>query len=796
MLIVIAMVALISSVPIVVLSTAVSQLSLTNENLYWNGAYEAAEAGLNDYTQQLDASSGFAQWVNTNSSFSCTYSPPALPTDPAGDAAFCGWVPVGSTSSNPPEWYEYSLPSLGQGALTLTVSGKAGTGAHAVVRTFTYNVVPTSSFLDNIYWSNYEMSDPTLNPSCASSLGIPTGTSMSVYSSYASYFATTGPPAVWAGTATLSTTTATVTVASTAGIVLGGAIDDTANAIPNNTTVTGFTATTITLSNRPTRNATGDTLDVGAGTVAPYSSTNPWPPPGNCWIWFATGDAVDGPLFSNDTLRYSGTPTFYGSVYSAAAGRTDPPLAVGGLGSPEWPCVDTSYNECGAPNTPPTYRGDEPQPTTGADLQPAEEVGCYITGGTSSGYNSSPANITMSLAASAGTTKVTWSGLGYAYVENASTNTNSCGSSGATGVNGGTITVSSLDAGIIYVNGNVTIAAGSTYQGFLTIVAGDNSNVGPVEWATVSGNLTGGQKTVTGLSSTGGLVVGDPIADSAGAINSGTTVTAISGTTLTLSQAATSNQTSDGLALAVKGNVTSGSKSVTGLSSTTGLAVGEPIAADNANLLQNGTFITALSGTTLTMSQAAVGTQSNDLLYLSPDSTAGDISIDGSITSSGSIVTTTTDCPPISGSLPAWTPCPETDGSDALGLVAGYFIDLPQAPSSSCPNPPVTIEAAMLALSDSVYVGPEFTQGWTNGGQCNLRVFGSIAQDFRGPVGLVGTAGYVKQYVYDASLRVLWPPYYLSASSATWAPVTYEEGNTGTASRALVGDAGTCGTQC
>jgi hypothetical protein len=789
MLIVIAMIALISSVPIVVLSTAVSQLSLTNENLYWNAAYEAAEAGLNDYTQQLDASSGFAQWVNTNSSFSCTYSPPALPTDSAGDPAFCGWVPVGSTSSNPPEWYEYSLPSLAQGALTLTVSGKAGTGAHAVVRTFTYNVVPTSSFLDNIYWSNYETSDPTLNPSCASALGIPTGTSMSVYSSYASYFATTGPPAVWTGTATLSTTTATVTVASTAGIVLGGAIDDTANAIPNNTTVTGFTATTVTLSNRPTRNATADTLNAGAGTVAPYSSTNPWPPPGNCWIWFATGDAVDGPLFSNDTLRFSGTPTFDGSVYSAAAGRVDPSIADGGTGVAEWPCVNTAYNECGAPTTPPTYRGDEPQPTTGADLQPAEEVGCYITGGTSSGENSSPANITMSLAASAGTTRVTWSGLGYAYVDNAGTNTNSCGSSGATGVNGGTITVSNLDSGLFYVNGNVTIAAGSTYQGFLTIVA-------------VSGTVSNGQRTVTGLTSTGGLLVGDPISDNYGDIPSGTTVSAISGTTLTLSQAATGSQASDGLALSVKGNVTNGSRTVTGLSSTTGLAVGEPVAADNDNVVPNGTMITALSGTTLTMSQAAVGSQTGDQLYLSPNTTAGDISVEGSITSSGSIVTTTTDCPPyVSASLPAWSPCPETDGADALGLVAGYFIDLPQAPPNpnpytSCPNPPVTMEAAMLALSDSVYVGPEFTQGWTNGGQCNLRVFGSIAQDFRGPVGLVDTAGYVKQYVYDASLRVLWPPYYLSASSATWAPVTYEEGNPGTTSRALVGDAATCGSQC
>ncbi len=796
MLIVVAMIALISSVPIVVLSTAVSQLSLTNENLYWNAAYEAAEAGLNDYTQQLDASSGFAQWVNTNSSFSCTYSPPALPTDSAGDAAFCGWVPVGSTSSNPPEWYEYSLPSLVQGALTLTVSGKAGTGVHAVVRTFTYNVVPTSSFLDNIYWSNYETTDPTLNPSCASSLGIPTGTTMSAYSGYASYFATSGPPAVWTGTAALNKLSTTVTVTSTAGIVLGGAIDDTAGSIPNGTTVTGFNATTIILSARPQTNEPSDTLNAAAGTVAPYSQ-QPWPSPNQCWIWFATGDAVDGPLFSNDTLRFSGTPTFYGSVYSAAAGRTDPPSGADqGTGLPEWPCVNTAYNECASPNTPPTYRGDEPQPTTGADLQPAQVVGCYITGGTSSGYNSSPANIMMSLAASAGTTKITWSGLGYAYVHNAGTNTNSCGSSGNTGLNGGTITVSSLDGGLIYVNGNVTIAAGSTYQGFLTIVAGDNSNVGPVEWATISGTLSVGQKTVIGLSSTGGLVVGDPISDSAGDIPSGTTVSAISGTTLTMSQAASHSQSSDGLALSVTGNVTNGSKTVTGLSSTTGLAVGEPIAADNDNLVQNGTTISALSGTTLTMSQAAVGSQSGDQLYFSPDTTAGDISLDGSITSSGAITTTSTDCPLASGSLSAWNPCPETDGTDALGLVAGYFIDLPEAPGGSCPNPPVTVEAALLALSDSVYVGPEFTEGWTNGGQCNLRVFGSIAQDFRGPVGTIGATGYVKQYVYDASLRVLWPPYYLSASSATWAPVTYEEGTPGTTSRALAGDSGTCGTQC
>ena len=162
MLIVVAMIAIISTVPIVVMSSAVSQTFQTRQNLYWNGAYEAAEAGVNDYTEQLDQNENFAQYISTNRSFSCTFNfaPTPLPTPPA-TPLFAGGSRSG-TSTTPPEWYEYALPSTATEALTLTVSGKAGTGASAVIRTFTYNLAPASSFLDNIYWSNYEMSDPTL----------------------------------------------------------------------------------------------------------------------------------------------------------------------------------------------------------------------------------------------------------------------------------------------------------------------------------------------------------------------------------------------------------------------------------------------------------------------------------------------------------------------------------------------------------------------------------------------------------------------------------------------------------
>jgi len=131
--------ALLATVPMAVMSTAVNQLPLTTRNLDWNGAFEAAQAGLSDYLQQLDANETYAQY---NAS------------DPDGNTAFTGWKAVAGTT-NPPEWYEYTPTTTG-GQLQLTVSGAAGyPGVGNVIRTFTYGLVPTST-LDDVYWSNYE----------------------------------------------------------------------------------------------------------------------------------------------------------------------------------------------------------------------------------------------------------------------------------------------------------------------------------------------------------------------------------------------------------------------------------------------------------------------------------------------------------------------------------------------------------------------------------------------------------------------------------------------------------------
>jgi hypothetical protein len=57
-----------------------------------------------------------------------------------------------------------------------------------------------------------------------------------------------------------------------------------------------------------------------------------------------------------------------------------------------------------------------------------------------------------------------------------------------------------------------------------------------------------------------------------------------------------------------------------------------------------------------------------------------------------------------------------------------------------------------------------------------LTIFGSLAQNFRGPVGTVGGAsGFLKNYNYDTSLQTLFPPFFIPPNGAVWSPTAYEE---------------------
>jgi Tfp pilus assembly protein PilX len=76
-----------------------------------------------------------------------------------------------------------------------------------------------------------------------------------------------------------------------------------------------------------------------------------------------------------------------------------------------------------------------------------------------------------------------------------------------------------------------------------------------------------------------------------------------------------------------------------------------------------------------------------------------------------------------------------------------------------------TIQAAIISVAHTFQV-QNYNQGELARG--TLTVKGSIAQMFRGPVGLVGGSGYIKAYKYDTRLAYLAPPKFLSPVSSSY----------------------------
>jgi hypothetical protein len=128
-------------------------------------------------------------------------------------------------------------------------------------------------------------------------------------------------------------------------------------------------------------------------------------------------------------------------------------------------------------------------------------------------------------------------------------------------------------------------------------------------------------------------------------------------------------------------------------------------------------------------------------------------------------------------------------GDRMLGLIANNFVRVyhPVLPNPSnptdhtdCVNDPstptnVSIDAAILALNHSFTVDSYFC-GAPLG---TLTVNGTIAQEFRGPVGRGGGGGiangYFKDYQYDDRLRLREPPHFIDPVQASWRIQRYAE---------------------
>ncbi|GAB4067617.1 hypothetical protein GCM10028777_24150 [Angustibacter speluncae] len=128
--------------------------------------------------------------------------------------------------------------------------------------------------------------------------------------------------------------------------------------------------------------------------------------------------------------------------------------------------------------------------------------------------------------------------------------------------------------------------------------------------------------------------------------------------------------------------------------------------------------------------------------------------------------------------------------SDVIGLLADNYVWVYHPVKSDGSNLLAysdavrNVEAAILSLRHSFVV-----QNWNTGGKLStgtseaskLRVWGAIAQKYRGPVGTGSgsgdpSTGYLKNYIYDSRLQVLQPPYFLTPKNAPWRAVQVTDG--------------------
>lgn len=121
-------------------------------------------------------------------------------------------------------------------------------------------------------------------------------------------------------------------------------------------------------------------------------------------------------------------------------------------------------------------------------------------------------------------------------------------------------------------------------------------------------------------------------------------------------------------------------------------------------------------------------------------------------------------------------------GEGVLGLVANNFVRVYHPYSSdlvstqtgrgkcnSGSNGPgsisnLRIDAAILAIEHS-FIVDHYDCG---AGLGTLTVNGAIAMKYRGPVGTIGSAGYLKNYTYDDRLRYLQPPSFIEPAESDW----------------------------
>jgi hypothetical protein len=282
-----------------------------------------------------------------------------------------------------------------------------------------------------------------------------------------------------------------------------------------------------------------------------------------------------------------------------------------------------------------------------------------------------------------------------------------------------------------------------------------------------TGKLTSGKKEVTGVSPTvEGLTAEEEVTGTG--IPSGTTITKIEGTTITLSKEATATGT-ETLTFVRSGKLHYNSAEVTGIT-TTNLAVGEDVSGTG---ISSGTTIKSInssSNTIILSKKSTVSTETTEKLTFYEPNMKYNSSIAKCVTESSHTkwefhpteLLYTEKCPSKSNYLSNAECEWEIKARQCPSGVANLSKQEDPRGWGSLTN--LEVDAAILSTHHS-FIVDNFECG---AGLGELKVWGSIAQFWRGPVGLIGGAGYLKDYNYDERLATNTPPQFLSPSTTSW----------------------------
>jgi hypothetical protein len=508
-------------------------------------------------------------------------------------------------------------------------------------------------------------------------------------------------------------------VSTTSGLIVGQPITATTGAaLPANTTISAI-GNAITMSNKATATTTqtamtttgtltnGNAVITGvpsggfSGLIVgqPISSTGvgqgTFIAPGATITGLSqsTGSITMSSVANNGALSPAGTLTAGSNVITGLSNLTG--IAVG----QPIAAVGTSISQVTIPAG--ALVGSINANTSAITLSPAASVvnpfptGIVTSGSTSVTSVSSPTGLAVGQTIygnfiPAGTTITAISG---------STLTLSAAANGSSGtaetlivVNAVTATVTSGSTSLTSVSPTASLAVGQTISGnnivpgtIIVAISGSTVNTANPASFTFNGTVVAGTNTASLLANTAGPAVGQTIAGAN--IPSATTISSINLTagTLTMSNAATGTSgplleslavTGGGVSApsAMIGAVTGGSKTVTGLSFTAGLAVGQLIVGNN---LPAGTYITGVSATanTVTLSSPVSGTNTSptaEPLTIYSGTIAAPSAIFGKVTGSSNTVTSLTTTTGVTVAEVA-----------AAGLAVGQVIAGPNIPSGT-----------------------------------------------------------------------------------------------------------------